>query len=184
MKKNIKFAAVLMAASLIFSSCIGSFSLFNSYAKWQRTMTNNKFVNAIVGFVLMPICGSISILVDSLVLNTIEFWSGENPMSANVGGAATCTGGAIRQSLALCETAQVVICDYNYVFDPKVRLKRFFDRSGRYTLLIDEAHNLTDRAREMYSALLDGQQLRVTPDEAGLYEVRTAAFGGNFFAMR
>ncbi|MBQ4226639.1 MAG: PD-(D/E)XK nuclease family protein, partial [Clostridia bacterium] len=62
-------------------------------------------------------------------------------------------------TLALCETAQVVICDYNYVFDPKVRLKRFFDRSGRYTLLIDEAHNLTDRAREMYSALLDGAKL-------------------------
>ena len=92
MKKNIKFAAVLMAASLIFSSCIGSFSLFNSYAKWQRTMTNNKFVNAIVGFVLMPICGSISILVDSLVLNTIEFWSGENPMSANVGKTRQVTG--------------------------------------------------------------------------------------------
>ena len=55
-------------------------------------------------------------------------------------------------SLALSETAQIIICDYNYVFDPAVRLRRFFDRSGRYTLLIDEAHNLPARAREMYSA--------------------------------
>lgn len=45
-----------------------------------------------------------------------------------------------------------VICDYNYVFDPRVYLKRFFqDDGGDYTFLIDEAHNLVDRAREMFS---------------------------------
>jgi hypothetical protein len=84
-KMNLKVVACLLVGTLMCSSCIGSFSLFNSYAKWQRTMTDNKFVNAIVGFVLMPICGSISILVDSLVLNSIEFWSGKNPMSADIG---------------------------------------------------------------------------------------------------
>ena len=47
-----------------------------------------------------------------------------------------------------------VICDYNYVFDPNVCLKRFFGEnvSGNYLFLIDEAHNLVDRGREMYSA--------------------------------
>lgn len=58
-------------------------------------------------------------------------------------------------SLDLCETADVVICDYNYVFDPVVHLKRFFDGSKcDCTLLIDEAHNLAERAREMLSAEL------------------------------
>ncbi len=49
-----------------------------------------------------------------------------------------------------------VICDYNYVFDPNVYLKRYFSEnsSGDYIFLIDEAHNLVDRAREMYSAPL------------------------------
>ena len=49
-----------------------------------------------------------------------------------------------------------VICDYNYVFDPDVQLKRFFgdNMSGDYIFLIDEAHNLVDRGREMYSAEL------------------------------
>lgn len=48
-----------------------------------------------------------------------------------------------------------VICDYNYVFDPTVKLKRFFgDEAGDYLFLVDEAHNLVDRAREMYSAVL------------------------------
>ncbi len=47
-----------------------------------------------------------------------------------------------------------IICDYNYVFDPDVRLKRYFaeGQRGDYIFLIDEAHNLAGRAREMYSA--------------------------------
>ena len=58
-----------------------------------------------------------------------------------------------------------VICDYNYVFDPNVYLKRFFGEnvSGNYLFLIDEAHNLVDRGREMYSAsicLEDTMQVR------------------------
>lgn len=49
-----------------------------------------------------------------------------------------------------------VICDYNYVFDPNVYLKRFFaeGKKGEYLFLIDEAHNLVERGREMYSASL------------------------------
>lgn len=47
-----------------------------------------------------------------------------------------------------------VICDYNYAFDPNVHLKRFFgeESRGKYIFLIDEAHNLAERGREMYSA--------------------------------
>jgi len=49
----------------------------------------------------------------------------------------------------------LVICDYNHVFDPVVYLRRFFgDDSGEYVLLIDEAHNLADRVRDMYTATL------------------------------
>ena len=49
-----------------------------------------------------------------------------------------------------------MICDYNYVFDPNVRLRRYFSDgvSGEYLFLIDEAHNLVHRAREMFSAVL------------------------------
>lgn len=57
-------------------------------------------------------------------------------------------------SLDLALWADGVICDYNYVFDPNARLKRFFGEgiSGEYIFLIDEAHNLVERGREMYSA--------------------------------
>lgn len=49
-----------------------------------------------------------------------------------------------------------VICDYNYVFDPNVHLQRFFGEGskGKHIFLIDEAHNLVERGREMYSAVL------------------------------
>lgn len=47
-----------------------------------------------------------------------------------------------------------IICDYNYVFDPRVRLKRYFAEGakGEFLFLVDEAHNLVDRASSMYSA--------------------------------
>lgn len=58
-------------------------------------------------------------------------------------------------SLDLAFWADCIICDYNYAFDPQVYLRRFFlDQGKDYTFLIDEAHNLVDRAREMFSAEL------------------------------
>ena len=52
--------------------------------------------------------------------------------------------------------ADAVICDYNYIFDPRAKLKRFFGEGakGDYLFLIDEAHNLVERGREMFSATL------------------------------
>ena len=54
-----------------------------------------------------------------------------------------------------------IVCDYNYVFDPRVYLRRHFDdKPGDYAFLVDEAHNLVDRAREMFSAELDTRDIR------------------------
>ena len=68
-------------------------------------------------------------------------------------------------SLDLSERCEIIICDYNYAFAPDVYLRRYFDAQegerGEYVFLIDEAHNLPDRARDMYSA-----RLCVTPFEA------------------
>lgn len=56
-------------------------------------------------------------------------------------------------SLDLSRFVDCIICDYNYAFDPRVYLRRFFDEeNGSYTFLVDEAHNLVDRSREMFSA--------------------------------
>ena len=59
-------------------------------------------------------------------------------------------------NLDLSVWVDVIVCDYNYVFDPKVYLKRFFGESvkGSWLFLVDEAHNLVERGRKMYSASL------------------------------
>ena len=64
-------------------------------------------------------------------------------------------------SLDVSNWADAVICDYNYVFDPQAHIKRFFSESGKeeYLFLIDEAHNLVERGREMYSASLYKEDL-------------------------
>lgn len=64
-------------------------------------------------------------------------------------------------SLDVSDWADAVICDYNYAFDPQAHLKRFFSESGKgeYLFLIDEAHNLVERGREMYSASLYKEDL-------------------------
>ena len=58
-------------------------------------------------------------------------------------------------SLDVSLWCDAVICDYNYIFDPRAKLKRFFSEGrGEYLFLVDEAHNLVDRGREMFSAAL------------------------------
>lgn len=66
--------------------------------------------------------------------------------------------------------ADAIICDYNYAFDPRASLKRYFadEKKNDYVFLIDEAHNLLERAREMYSAeLVKEDFLRVKREITG-----------------
>ena len=67
-------------------------------------------------------------------------------------------------SLALTEISDVVICDYNYIFDPAVSLKRLREP---VTLLIDEVHDLPGRVRDMLSGTLDSRELAAVRRDAG-----------------
>ena len=75
-------------------------------------------------------------------------------------------------SLDLSEQADVIICDYNYAFDPRVHLRRYFDQKSKAGLLIDEAHNLPDRARDMLSVELSGTRVEEVRRLIGRYEGR------------
>lgn len=65
-------------------------------------------------------------------------------------------------ALDLSLWSDLIICDYNYAFDPNVYLRRFFEEGNteRFVFLVDEAHNLADRAREMYSVELDRKDFK------------------------
>ncbi|MEG1513286.1 MAG: ATP-dependent DNA helicase [Clostridia bacterium] len=81
--------------------------------------------------------------------------------------------------LDLSESCDVIICDYNYAFDPRIKLKRFFVDKSDSTLLIDEAHNLVSRAREMLSAMVresDFRNLARALAKLGAQEMRTPLY--------
>lgn len=69
-----------------------------------------------------------------------------------------------------------IICDYNYVFDPHAYLRRFFSEGmqGEYLFLIDEAHNLVERGREMYSAVLRKEDFLELKRTVRAYDERIA----------
>lgn len=72
--------------------------------------------------------------------------------------------------------SDAVICDYNYVFDPHVYLRRFFSEGirGEYVFLIDEAHNLVERGRDMYSAVLRKEDFLELKRTVRAYDERIA----------
>ena len=82
MKRNyISIAdADTLATSMMLSSCVGRFSLTSNLLNWNRQV-GNKFVNELVFFAfwILPVY-EVSALADVLVLNSIEFWSGSNPV--------------------------------------------------------------------------------------------------------
>lgn len=81
-RKYFTVAVVLLSAGALFnSSCIGSFALSNKLLSWNKQV-GNKFVNELVffSFWILPVY-EVSMLADVLVLNSIEFWSGNNPVA-------------------------------------------------------------------------------------------------------
>ncbi len=182
-KMSLKVAACLLAGSFLFSSCfIGQYSLWNKYINWQNDMTGSKFVNAIVGFILVPIVGGICQLVDVLVLNTIEFWSGNNPVQANIGKTQQVIGEDGRSY------AVTTLKDGYEVKAP----------TGETTYLRHNAENdswsmeQNGISKEIFRFNADGKTIQTTINgqtkdlslnEAGIYQARMMANDGTFFAM-
>ena len=84
MKRRFLPVAIVLAltGSLMTSSCIGSFALTNKLLSWNKQV-GNKFVNELVFFAfwIIPVY-EVSALADILVINSIEFWSGDNPVAS------------------------------------------------------------------------------------------------------
>ena len=98
--------------------------------------------------------------VNEAVYETItqEYEISRSTVEAVAGKYRVCP---FEMSLDISTWVDAVICDYNYVFDPNAHLRRFFGdgADGDYLFLIDEAHNLVERGREMYSAALYKEDL-------------------------
>ena len=184
MKKiSLKVAVCLLAGSFLFSSCfVGQYGLWNKYIGWQNQMTDNKYVNAIAGLILVPIAGTLCTLADVLVLNSIEFWSGSNPIAANNIG----------------KTQQVMGQDGRYY--AVTTLKNGYEikaPTGEITYFIHNAENdswsmeQNGVQKEIFrfnsdgtiQSQINGETKNFTLNEAGVAEARMAANDGLFFAM-
>ncbi|MBP5771173.1 MAG: DUF3332 domain-containing protein [Bacteroidaceae bacterium] len=181
MKKiSFKVAALLLAGMLVCSSCIGSFALFNKYEKWQCNMTSSKFVNAIVGFILQPIVGGVCLVADAIVLNTIEFWSGNNPVSASVQEIIGRDGRlyAVKMTKNGYEVKDA---------DGKVTVFTHDEKTDSWSVIQNGVKRDLIRFNAdgtIQATLPDGGTITVAQNEAGLQQVRQAVWFGASYAQR
>lgn len=180
--KYLSVSVCLMACTLFATSCVGSFALFNKLASWNKRATNNKFLNEIIFLVISPAYGICS-LADVLVLNTIEFWTGSNPMAMKVGTTRQVMG-QDGKYYAVTTKAN----GYDIKLPTGETISFIYDKDNDSWSQVQEG-----KATEIFrfnedgtiqANLPNGQKMNVTTDEAGVYQVRMAVNNGNFFALR
>lgn len=181
MKKSfLKTMTVVVASTMMMSSCIGSFGLFNKVLDWNKTVSN-KFVNELLFIIISPayaVCGTI----DLFVLNSVEFWSGSNPI-AKAGHVENVWGKdgkmyAVKTLKNGYEITRPTGDKVLFTFDTKTQTWSMEgDGVERELLRFNE-----DGTVRTY--LPDGNTMDVSLNEVGVDNVRWAVNGGNFFAAR
>jgi hypothetical protein len=180
MKK--KFLTVALVCALLGSttltSCIGSFNLTNKLLAWNQSV-GNKFVNEVVffAFLIVPVY-EVSALADILVLNSIEFWSGSNPVAKGTKAIDTKDG----RVLVKCDGKGYTITDAN---GKSIRLD--FDADSQ------EWSTMINGERVVFLAFVDDTHVKVPGakgdmqivelSQSGLYAYQQAILNSNL-AMR
>lgn len=180
--RYLKVSAVLLAATLLTSSCVGSFALFNKLAGWNKQATDNKFLNELI-FILISPAYAVCTFADVLVINSIEFWTGSNPMAQRVGETQEITGkdGKLYAVTTLRNGYKVKSPDgevIKFKYDKKTN-SWSKEEKGK----IEELFRINDDGT-IQARLQDGRSITITPDAAGLYEARMATAGACFWAQR
>lgn len=183
MKKNVTLLlATVLCSSVLFTSCIGSFGLTNKLLSWNKTI-DNKFVNELVfiAFWIVPVY-EISALADVLVINSIEFWSGDNPV-ADVG------------------TVKKIDTE-NGIYTVETKADGYHIEKDGEEAAIDLVFNETDKSwniemngeeskllkfkdnKEVVMFLPDGKEMNVELNQAGVLAFRQIADNYLFYAAR
>ena len=165
--------AALLAACVVMSSCMGSFDLTKKIYKWNEGL-GDKWVNEIV-FVAMNIIPvySISLFVDGVVLNSVEFWTGDNPMAKSgdvkvvknsKGEEVTIVANENGYNISNDETAM------NFIFD-----KADNSWSVECNNTINKLVAIDGNNAQIF--MLNGETMNVTLDEAGVAMARQMVMG-------
>lgn len=179
MKKTLKLSALVLATAILCSSCIGSFQLTNKLKDYNDGI-GSKWVNELVfvAFCIVPVY-EISLLVDAVVLNSIEFWTGDKAL-AQVGEKKVVKN-AKGQAVEIT-TLENGYClsdgnsSMNFIYDEAEQIW-----SAQYE---DQVTNLIKLVNENKAQLFlqNGEIMDITLDKEGIEMARN--YMGNFFAMK
>ena len=178
MKKTFKFSALLLAATIMFSSCMGSFQLTNKMYDFNKSI-GSKWVNELV-FVaccILPVY-EITLFVDGVVLNSIEFWTGKKAL-ANAGEKKIVKNNegknveitAMENGYNLTDGATSM----NFVFDEETKVwsAEYNNQTTNLIKIVD------DNNAQLF--LMNGDMMDVTLDAEGIDMARM--YMNNSFAM-
>lgn len=179
-KTRLMAGAVLLSSCVLFTSCFGSFSLTQKLYGWNKSM-GDKWINEVVFFALAVVqVYTISLIADGIVLNTIEFWTGDNPASASVqtieteNGNYTVTTDANGHKIEMEGSDEIV----EFRFDQEENSWSLLTMDEEIPLfkMVDDAHAMV--------YLADGNTMTITADQAGAYALRQAVENKAYFASK
>ena len=180
-KSKLTVAAVLLCGAMLTNSCVGYFAMFNKLASWNNRATNSKFLNEILFLVLSP-AHVFCLTADALVLNTIEFWSGSNPMAQNVGKSVNVMGQdgryyAVKTLKNGYEVKAPTGEVYAFIYD-KTNDSWSQMQDGKVVEIFRFNNDGTIKLN------LNGQTMDVALDESGVYQVANATGQSMLWASR
>jgi hypothetical protein len=184
MKKKfmVMATAVLLSSSIMFSSCIGSFGLFHKVLSWNQSV-GEKFVNELVFLVLciVPVY-PVAWFLDSVILNSIEFWTGDNPVTADIQtkqietekGIFMVTTDANGHKIQKQGSDEIVEFRFN-----AAEKTWSMDAMGQSTTLLQFTG---ENQAQVYMA--DGSTMTVSTDKAGVFALRQVINNNAYFAVK
>ncbi|MDR2804450.1 MAG: DUF3332 domain-containing protein [Dysgonamonadaceae bacterium] len=181
-KFSVKAVAILLSSSLLFSSCLGSFNLTKRLYSWNLSVDEDKWVNELIFVALTAVqVYTIAIFLDSVILNSIEFWTGENPAQAvqtkqiqTENGLFTITTDAQGHTLQKEGSDEIVA----FHFDAKEN-SWSLEAQGQSTPLVQFTD---DNRAKVY--LADGSTLTVSADRSGVLALKQVMAGRMYFANK
>lgn len=179
-KRSLFMVSMVLSGTILFSSCIGSFNLSRKVLAWNKTI-GDKFVNEVVflALTIVPVYG-ICMFADAVVLNSIEFWTGENPVQAGLVKQVQGKDGNY--------TVETLEDGYNIKNDKGQEVNLIFDKetSTWNAVANDEYTKLFsfDGENSAIVYLPDGTTQRVELNSDGLLALRESVMGTTFFASK
>lgn len=172
MRKNLMMVpCFILAGALLNTSCIGSFGLLNKVSSWNQNATGNKYLNGFIGILLTPVYG-FCFSIDWFILNTIEFWTGEQLIAANETRRMVGSDGNIylvaSDKNGYTITNETSNDSVRLAFDADTKTWNLDDNgSVRQLVKVNDDKTLT-----VYTP--DGQELTVTNDSKGMEQLQAA----------